>query len=101
MFTLIKYGTNIDFVSKRHWWMGLSTFLIAGTIVLLFTKGLNWGIDFTGGAEVQLKVPKAWTITQVREELTKGGLDNLKVVQVGDPALNEYLVRARGDDKTL
>ena len=54
MFNIVKPDTNFDFVGKRFLWMGLSVVAIVGTIVLFFTKGLNYGIDFTGGAEVQI-----------------------------------------------
>lgn len=101
MFSLIPYNTKIDFVGKRNLWLGVSMILMIGTIVLWYQKGLNVGIDFTGGAEVQIRAPKAWNITQIREKLTQGGVEGLRVVQLGDPSANEYLIRARGDDSSL
>ena len=48
--------TNFDFVSKRHFFFGLSAALILVTVVSIIShKGLNYGIDFTGGTLVQLK----------------------------------------------
>src|SRR6185437_1389230 len=101
MFHLIPPGTEIDFVGKRRLWIGISLACILLTIVLFFTKGLNYGIDFTGGAEVQVKVPASWDIGRVRDELEKGGVKGLNVVEIGQPQDHEFLVKAKGDEKTL
>jgi preprotein translocase subunit SecF len=101
MLHLIRPGTNIDFVGKRNLWLGISVFCILATIVLFFTRGLNYGIDFTGGAEVQIKVPNSWDITKVRSEMEDGGLKNVKVQQIGESAQGEFLIKAQGDEKSL
>src|SRR5271163_2653981 len=101
MFELIRPGTNIDFVGKRMLWLGISIFCILGTIVMFFTKGLNYGIDFTGGAEVQIRVPNSWDIGKVREEMEKGDIRGLKVQQIGVPDQHQFLVKAQGDEKSL
>lgn len=101
MFHIIKPGLKIDFMSKRKIWAGLSVLFIALTFLLLFTKGLNYGIDFTGGAEVQVKVPGGWDIGRVRNALSDGGLKNFKVQQIGLPNDSQYLVKAQGDEKSL
>jgi preprotein translocase subunit SecF len=101
MFELIRPGTNIDFVGKRKLWIGISVLCILVTVVLFFTKGLNYGIDFTGGAEVQVKVPQSWDIGKVREEMEKGDIKGLKVQQIGLPEQHQFLVKAQGDEKSL
>jgi preprotein translocase subunit SecF len=101
MFELIRPGTKIDFVGKRYLWAGLSVAAIAGTIVLLLTKGLNYGIDFTGGAEVQIKTPAAWDISKVRGEMEAGGLSNVKVQQIGEESAHQFLLKTQGDEGSL
>lgn len=101
MFEIIRPGTKIDFVGKRHIWVTISIISILATIVLFFTKGLNYGIDFTGGAEVQIQVPKSWDIGKVRSEMEAAGIKGLRVVQIGEPAASQYLVKAQGDEKSL
>lgn len=101
MLELIRPGLNIDFVGKRHIWMGLSVIGILLTFVLLGTKGLNYGIDFTGGAEVQIHVPTSWDIGKVRDELEKGGVKGLKVQQIGSPEASQYLIKEQGDENAL
>ena len=101
MFELIRPGTQIDFVGKRRMWLGISFAAIIITIILFFTKGLNYGIDFTGGAEIQVKVPATWEIGRVRDELEKGGLKGPKVQQIGLPADHTFLIKAQGDENSL
>ncbi|MBC7384793.1 MAG: protein translocase subunit SecF [Cryobacterium sp.] len=101
MFEIIKPNLNIDFMSKRKLWMGLSLLAVVGTLALLWTKGLNYGIDFTGGAEVQVQVPKDYDIGKVRNALSDGGLKNFKVQQIGLPADSTFIVKAQGDESTL
>lgn len=101
MFYIIKPGTNFDFVGKRKLWLGISALAVVGTIFLLAAKGLNWGIDFTGGAEIQVKIPPQWGTTELRENLSQGGIKGLKIVQVGEKERNEYFVRAQGDENSL
>lgn len=101
MFEIIKPGLNIDFMGKRKIWAGLSILVLVGTFALLATKGLNYGIDFTGGAEVQVKVPAAWDIGKVRNVLSDGGLQTFKVQQIGLPEESQFIVKAQGDATTL
>lgn len=101
MFELIRPGTNFDFVGKRYIWAGLSVVAMLGTLVLLFTKGLNYGIDFTGGAEVQIRTPATWEIDNVRKEMEAGGLSHVKVQQIGEPAAHQFLLKTQGDESTL
>ncbi len=105
MFEIIPSGTQIDFVGRRHLWAGLSVLAVAATVFLFFSKGLNYGIDFTGGAEVQIKVPLAWDTGKVRDELEKGGLKDLKIQKVDNPVQeakdSQYLIKAQGDEGSL
>lgn len=101
MFELIRPGTKIDFVGKRQLWIGLSIVAILATFVLFYVKGLNYGIDFTGGAEVQLRVPPTWDIGKVRAEMEAGDIKGLKVQQIGEITSHQFLIKAQGDEKSL
>lgn len=100
MFHLINPESNIDFVGKRKLWIVLSVVMIAATFVLFLTKGLNYGIDFTGGAEVKVKVA-GWDTGKLRESLEKGDLRGLKILSLGDPSESEFMIRAQEDGKDL
>jgi preprotein translocase subunit SecF len=101
MFHLISPTSNIDFVGKRKIWISLSVAMIAATFVLLFTKGLNYGIDFTGGAEVKVKIPATWDTGKLRTSLEKGKLTGLKILALGDAKDSEYMIRAQEEGKDL
>jgi len=101
MFELIRPGTNIDFVGKRNLWTGLSILAIVVTFILLFTKGLNYGIDFTGGAEVQIRAPESWDIGKVRSEMESGGVKNVRVQAIGETAQHQFLIKAQGDESSI
>ena len=101
MFELIRPGTTIDFVGKRHIWISLSIIAIAISFALFFTKGLNYGIDFSGGAEIQVKVPGDWDTGRLRDVLAKGGVESPHVIQIGDPSQHEFLIKEQGDEKSL
>jgi preprotein translocase subunit SecF len=58
---------NIDFVGKKKYYITLSLLLIAVSLVFFFTKGFNFGVDFTGGIEVSVSVPdENMTVAEVR-----------------------------------
>lgn len=101
MFQLIPTNLNIDFLKISKPFVWASTLFVVASIVLLFTKGLNYGIDFTGGAEVQVEVPKDWDTGKVREALDKGGLPEASVIRIEDSGRQEFLIKTQvKDDQT-
>ncbi|MDD4884955.1 MAG: protein translocase subunit SecF, partial [Sulfuricurvum sp.] len=52
---LFRYTKPIGFMSKSKYAMIISMMLVLGSIFLIATKGLNFGIDFAGGTIVQVK----------------------------------------------
>lgn len=100
MYYLIPTDLKIDFLGKSKPFVWASTAFVIFSIVLLFTKGLNYGIDFTGGAEVQIEVPKDWDTAQVREALEKGGVKEPTIVRLEDSQRQEFLVKTQVDEKT-
>lgn len=57
---------NIDFMKHRKFALTLSLVLVIASLVLLFTKGLNLGIDFTGGNVIQTEFETRPDIAEVR-----------------------------------
>lgn len=101
MFNIVSPNVNFDFVGKRKIWVGMSIVMIALTLYMLFTKGLNYGIDFTGGAEVKVKVPTTWDTGKVRATMEQSQLTGLKILQIGDPKESEFMIRAQDEGKDL
>lgn len=101
MFHLIRTDLNIDFLGKSRPFVIFSTVAAIASLVALWKPGLNYGIDFTGGAEVQLKVPSDWDISRVRKELNDGGIKDPTVVQIGQPADHEFLIKVQTETSKL
>ena len=89
---IIKPGTQIPFLSYRRWGFVLSSVLIVGVVLLLFTKGPNLGVDFEGGTMVHVKFADTVTIGQLRSALEQSPLGGV-VQNFGGGDAGEYLIR--------
>jgi preprotein translocase subunit SecF len=65
-----KKKTSIRFMGSRRVAMVFSAVLIVGSLVSLFVKGLNFGIDFTGGTVIEVKYPQPVDLGHVRDALS-------------------------------
>lgn len=89
---------DVDFVSLRKMASVMSTLAVLASIALFIFVGPTWGIDFTGGTEVQLKFKEATDIATLRTALEQEGLASDSVQQVGVPEDNEFVVRIQDPD---
>lgn len=67
--------TSINFIAKRFAFFALSGLLIAAGAASIGMKGLNLGLDFTGGTLLQVKFEQPVTTAQLREAMNKAGLE--------------------------
>ncbi len=79
---IFSQNKTYDFMSKRNLFVSISLFFIISSIVLVFTKGLNWGIDFRGGTVVQVQFEKTAPINKIRDILSKK-YDGVSVTNFG------------------
>jgi preprotein translocase subunit SecF len=83
---------KIDFVGKIRFFAGVSVVLSVVSIGLLLFKGLNYGIDFSGGTEIQIKFQQPISgDEELRKFMTDLGLENVHLQRFGEN--NEYLIR--------
>ena len=75
--------TNIDFLGIRKITGAVSLILVIASFVCLGVKGLNWGLDFTGGYAIQVHYAKAPDLSDVRAQLAKAGIKHVDVVTFG------------------
>ena len=66
-----KSHKTYSFMQKRLPFLGLSSLLVIASIVLLFTKGLNFGVDFTGGTVIQVQYVKEAPLNEIRNILNQ------------------------------
>ncbi|NIP72997.1 MAG: protein translocase subunit SecF [Gammaproteobacteria bacterium] len=88
---IIKAGTRINFMGVRNVAVSISLALVLAAVVSLFARGLNFGIDFTGGTLVEVGYPAAVELDSVREALADGGFDKAVVQHFG--TTRDVLVR--------
>ncbi len=69
--------TNIDFMGRSKLALVFSFVLIVASITSLAVKGLNFGLDFTGGTLIEVGYPSAPEISDVRKNLEAAGFDSI------------------------
>ena len=78
-----KKTTNIDFMGIRNWTALFSCILIVGSIMIIMIKGLNWGLDFTGGYQIEANFNHVPSITEVQSKLEAVDLHHAEIITFG------------------
>ena len=90
---------TINFMGVRNVAFGVTVVLTVLALFSWFHKGLNYGLDFTGGTLIELTYEKPADVTLVRNELVKAGYNEAVVQSFG--ATTDLLVRMPGEDPQL
>ena len=104
---IFRSNKTYDFMGKRLPFLGFSALLVIVSFVLLFTKGLNLGIDFSGGTLVQVQYTQNAPIDKIRDVLsinekfdkavvTKFGSDSEVIIKI--PTSTTTLGKDIGDE---
>lgn len=75
--------TKFDFIGRRRLAIAISMILIAITAVSFFVRGLNLGLDFTGGTLVEVSYAEPVEVSDVRAQLADGNFPDAVVQQFG------------------
>ena len=92
---LISRKTTIDFMGRRKPALVGSIALLLIALISLGVRGLNFGIDFTGGTLIEVGYPEAADLDPIRDALTANGFDDAIVQHFGTP--RDVLVRLAPD----
>ncbi|MGA2397869.1 MAG: protein translocase subunit SecF [Steroidobacteraceae bacterium] len=87
--------TRFPFMRTRKVWYGLSAVLIVASLTLVVVRGLNLGIDFTGGVNIETNFLQSPNIDQLRAALAKAGVNAAHVQAFGSS--RDILVRLPPD----
>ena len=88
---LIRQGLDLDFMSRRRFAVLFSAAMLAVSILSLAIRGLEFGIDFTGGTLVEVGYPSAVDLEPVRATLDRAGFEGAVVQHFG--TAQDVLVR--------
>lgn len=89
----------INFMGVRNLAFALTLVVTVIALGSLAIKGLNFGLDFTGGTQIELAYEQPADLAQVRRQLADAGYDDAVVQSFG--ATTEVVVRMPGDDPEL
>jgi preprotein translocase subunit SecF len=83
--------TRYPFMATRKRWYVVSAILILGSVLALAVRGLNFGIDFTGGVVLEFAFPQAANLEKIRGALDTAGIRDASVQSFG--TASDVLVR--------
>ena len=96
MFQLLK-NPDFQFMTRGRLLIGMSLGVVLLSVGVLLVNGLNKGIEFTGGTEVQIKYVDRPDVGAIRSALERAGLTSQSVTTIGDPSENEVYIRLGTD----
>ena len=84
---LFKFAetAHFDFVRQRFVAFVVTAIMTFGSIALFFTHGLNYGIDFSGGVMMEVRVPDAPNLPKMREDLNALEMGAISIQEFGAP----------------
>lgn len=89
-----KHNTHIDFMAKCRLAAFFSILICAASLIALMINGLQWGLEFTGGTEVQIAFSEPADVSHVRQTILAEGFQDV-VVQTYGP-MNHVMIRFGG-----
>ena len=95
---IFKNTPTFDFMAKRKIALGFSFILIIASVFSLATKGLNFGLDFTGGTLIEVAYPQSADLNKIRHRLTTAGFGDAVVQNFGSS--KDVLVRLSPRENT-
>ena len=90
-FKIISENPSVNFLGRRIIFFVFSAVLAISSIALFSVKGLNYGIDFTGGIMLEVKTEKPDQISIIRGRLSGLGLGSIELQEFGAP--DDVLIR--------
>ena len=81
---IIKSSTNINFMRIKKLTLFVSTILFLLSLSLIFIKGLNLGIDFTGGSLIEVRFKENIDLNNLRTKMNKLNLGEIQLQTIGN-----------------
>lgn len=87
----IPEETKVNFIGARWIALVMSALILIGSLGLLIQKGLNFGIDFSGGTMMEVRLSPLPKIDETRKTLNMLGLGTISIQEFGQP--DDFLIR--------
>ncbi len=88
--------TSFDFMEKRRLALIVSSVLLVASVASIAVRGLDFGVDFTGGTVMEVGYEQAAALEDVRSHLVASGIESATVQHFG--SAREVLIRVPLDD---
>ncbi len=90
---------DINFMGVRYIAISISMVFIIGSIIAVLTLGIQKGVQFVGGTEIQVKFKNNVTIEELRKLFVESGFKHAQIVRVkGDGKFHEYIIKIKGKE---
>lgn len=96
----LKHKTDFHFMGPRRIAYALSALLMLLSVAVLVTRGLNFGLDFTGGTLIEVSFPGDADTDLVRANLRGSGLDDAVVQTFGAPSDIVVRIPPHGEEES-
>src|SRR5579864_6548848 len=89
---------TFNLIGRRRWWYALSLAVIIPGLVALYVHhvndhhALNWGVDFTGGNSLELRITQPFAVGDIRSIMNGFQLGDAIIQRSGD---NQVIIRTR------
>ena len=80
---IFNHNSNINFLGMRNYSIAVAILLVIASVALIAVRGLNYGLDFTGGVSLVVDYQQPVQVADVRAALAKGGMDRAVVQALG------------------
>ena len=91
---LYRGEVSVNFVGKRRMWYTISTVIVLISLAALLIRGLDFSVEFTGGAVFTVQAPSA-SVSQVQKAVTDGGVSGAIVQEVGSGSGQKWQVQTQ------
>ena len=90
---IFKSGTDIKFMKIKKLTLFISSILFFLSLSLVFIKGLNLGIDFTGGSLIEVRFKENIDLSNLRIQMNKLDLGEIQLQTIGSE--NDIVIRVQ------
>jgi preprotein translocase subunit SecF len=81
---IVPDNTNLGFLRWRWVALAISIILLVGSVAIVSTKGLNWGVDFVGGQQMRISFAQPVALADLRQRIEALDVGDVSIQQLGD-----------------